>query len=110
MDQTKIYGTHGKGQSLCLSCAKRIYGNSLEMYLNTGDIQVLNDNNRPAYTSNELLCDECINRIFLPGKAEDFWWQVVPDQAEHIRLLLPFADFLETLRVDVMNLRSFTVE
>jgi poly(3-hydroxyalkanoate) synthetase len=108
MDQTKVYGIQGEGRNLCLSCAERIYGNSLEMYMNSGVIQILGDQERPRYASKGLLCDECLNWIFAPEQTEDSWWLVDPDPVEHLRLLAPFADFLETLQVDALDLRNIT--
>ena len=106
MDQSKGYGIQSEGRSLCLSCAERIYGNSLEMYVSSGVIQILSDQERPLYASNGLLCDECLNWIFPPENAEDLWWRVDPDPEEHRRLLAPFANFLETLEIDAMSLRN----
>ncbi len=111
MDQISgnVNGIHGEGQDLCLTCAEKIYGNSLEMYVSAGEIQLLHDQDRPAYTSRGLLCDECLNWIFSPDKTEDPWWLEDPDPEERIRLLAPFADFLETLQVDASNLRYVTI-
>ncbi len=109
MDQTNVHGIHGEGQSLCLNCAEKIYGNSLEMYMHSGDIQILIENDRPTYACRGLLCDKCFKWIFSPHKMEDPWWLKDPDPQECIRLLVPFADFLETLRVDARNLRSIAV-
>jgi hypothetical protein len=108
MDQSKILGIQGEGRTLCLSCAERIYGNSLDMYVNSGDIQLLSESDRPTHAIKGLLCDECLAWIFSPEKAEDSWWLVDPDPAEHLRLLAPFADFLETLQVDAVDLRNIT--
>jgi hypothetical protein len=106
MDRTKVYGIHGEGRNLCLSCAEKIYGSSLEMYVDTGELQILSDQERPQYASEGLLCDECLGWIFPPEKAEDRWWLVEPDPEEHRRLLAPFASFLETLEIDAMSLRE----
>lgn len=108
MIDTKAYGIYGEGRTLCQGCAERIYGNSLEMYLATRDIQVLSEQDRSSYTSKGLLCDDCFNWIFQPDKVKDPWWLVEPDPEDHIRLLAPFADFLEIHHVDVMNLRNIT--
>ena len=40
MDQSKGYGIQSEGRSLCLNCAEMIYGNSLDLYANSGEIQV----------------------------------------------------------------------
>lgn len=109
MINTQIYGFHAEGRTLCLSCAQRIYDDSLEMYLSTAAIQSLNDEDRPTYAHKGLLCDDCYNWIFQPEDIKESWWLVDPEAAEHIRLLAPFADFLESLQVDVMNLRNFTI-
>lgn len=110
MDQPKIYGIQGEGRSLCLDCAERVYGNSLDLYLNSNEIQVLGDKDRPTYASSGLLCDECLNWIFPPERTEDSWRLMEPDPEEQLRLLAPFADFLETLQVDAMNLRRITTK
>jgi hypothetical protein len=109
MDQSKGYGIQGEGRSLCLSCAERIYGNSLDLYVKSSQIQILGDEDRLTYASKGLLCDECLHWIFPSQKTEESWWLVEPDPEEHLRLLSPFADFLETLQVDAMNLRSITI-
>jgi hypothetical protein len=103
---TKVYGIHGEGRILCQSCAERLYGNSLEMYLAAGDIQRFSESDRPTYARQGLHCDDCSSWIFPPDKTEDSWWLVEPDPEEHLRLLAPFANFLETLQIDAMNLRS----
>ncbi len=87
MIETKVYGFQAEGQILCLSCAQRIYGDSLEMYLTTGDIQVFSDQDRPTYACKGLICDDCFNWIFQPDKTKDRWWLVEPDPEEHLRLL-----------------------
>jgi hypothetical protein len=111
MDQMSgnAYGILSEGKDLCLNCAEKIYGNSLEMYVSAGEIQILNEQDRPTYASRGLLCDECLNWIFSPDKTEDPWWLEDPKSEERIRLLAPFADFLETLQVDASNLRYVTI-
>jgi hypothetical protein len=106
MNNTEVYGIHGKGRILCHSCADRIYGISLERYLSAGEIQNLSESDRPAYASKGLLCDDCYSWIFQPDRTEDPWWLFDPDPVEHLRLLAPFANFLETIQVDTMNLRN----
>lgn len=104
MINTKVYGFQGEGRTLCQSCAERIYGNSLQMYLAASDIQVLSDQDRKTYASKGLLCDDCLSWIFQTKDIEESWWLVNPVPEEHVRLLAPFAVFLETLQVDVMNM------
>jgi hypothetical protein len=106
MINMNVYGIHGEGRILCQSCAKRLYGISLEMYLAAGEIHWFSDNDRPTYAPKGLLCDDCYRWIFRPDRTEDRWWLVDPDPEEHLRLLAPFADFLETLNIDTTNLRS----
>ena len=106
MDRTKVFGIHGEGRTLCLSCAERIYGDSLEMYVSSGVIQILSDEEGPLFAGKGLLCDECLDWIFPPERTEDSWWLVDPDPEEHRRLLAPFANFLETLEIDAMSLRN----
>ena len=108
MFNTKVFGFQSKWRSLCLSCAERIYGNSLEMHLNAGDLLIFTDSNRSTYACKGLLCDDCLKWIFQPEDDKDRWWLVDPEPEEHVRLLAPFASFLETLQVDVMNLRNIT--
>jgi hypothetical protein len=108
MINTQVYGIYSEVRILCLSCAERRYGNSLGMYLSAGEIQILSDQDRMTYSCKGLLCDDCFNWIFQPEKTKDPWWLVEPDLEEHLRLLAPFADFLETLRIDVMNLRNLS--
>ncbi len=111
MDQMSgnVYGIHSEGKVLCVNCAEKIYGNSLEMYVSAGEIQLLHDQDRPAYTSRGLLCDECLNWIFSPDQPADPWLLDDPDPQEGIRLLAPFADFLGTIQVDVTNLISIAI-
>ena len=106
MIKSKVYGIHGEGRILCQSCAERLYGNSLEMYLTAGEIQRFSESDRPTYASKGLLCDDCYSWIFRPDRTENPWWLADPDPEEHLRLLAPFADFLETLKIDTMNLRN----
>jgi hypothetical protein len=107
MIHTKVYGIHGEGRILCRSCAERLYGNSLEMYLSARDIQGFSESDRPTYARQGLLCDDCSSWIFQPDRTEDPWWRLEPGPEEHLRLLAPFANFLETLQIDAMNLRNF---
>jgi hypothetical protein len=109
MISTKVYGIYGEGRILCQSCAERLYGNSLEMYVSAGDLQKFSESDRTTYASHGLLCDDCSSWIFQPDRTEDPWWLVDPEPAEHLRLLGPFAGFLETLKIDVMNLRNLAV-
>jgi hypothetical protein len=106
MNNPNILGIHGEGRIPCQGCAERLYGNSLEMYLSAGEIHGFSESDRLTYASKGLLCDECFSWIFPPDKIEDPWWSQDPDPEEHLRLLAPFADFLETLNVDTMNLRN----
>lgn len=106
MIKTKVYGFQGEGRILCPSCADKIFGNSLELYLSAGDIQRISDEDRPTYARKGLLCDDCSNWIFSPDRTEDPWWLGDPDPEEYMRLLAPFANFLETLQIDVLNLRK----
>ena len=106
MMDAKVYGIYGEGRTLCLSCAESYYGNSLEMHLDAGEAQAFSDRDRSKYDFKGLLCDDCFHWIFRPDKPKDPWWLVEPSPEEHLRLLAPFADFLETLKVDVMNLRN----
>jgi hypothetical protein len=106
MINTKADGFHGEGRTLCLSCSEKIYGNSLEGYLCAGKLKKLGDPDRPADPSQGLLCDDCLCWIFRPEQGEETWWLVEPDPKEHLRLLAPFADFLETIQVDAANLRE----
>lgn len=106
MIDTEAYGIFGDGRILCQSCAEKLYGNSLVMYLTAGEIQSFKESDRTTYASKGLLCDDCSKWIFQPENTGDPWWLVDPDPQEHLRLLAPFADFLETLKVDVMNLRD----
>jgi hypothetical protein len=106
MNNTEVYGIHGEGRILCQSCAERIYGISLESYLSAGEIESFSESDRPRYAAKGLLCDDCYNWIFRPDRTVDPWWLVDPDPEEHLRLLAPFADFLETLQIDTMNLRN----
>jgi hypothetical protein len=71
-----------------------------------GDLQKFIESDRPMYASKGLLCDECSGWIFKPDCTEDAWWLHEPDPEEHLRLLAPFTDFLETHQVDVLNLRN----
>ena len=106
MVNTNISGIYAEGQILCRSCAERIYGNSLVMYITVGDFHKIHESVRPMYASKGLLCDDCSNWIFPPDQTEDPWWLVEPDPEEHLRLLAPFADLLETLQIDALNLRN----
>jgi len=108
MFNMKVYGFQIEGRSLCVICAEKILGKSLEMDRNTGDFMVFNDSDRQTYARKGLLCDGCHNWIFQPQDTEDRWWLVDPEPEEHVRLLAPFARYLETLQVDVMNLRNIT--
>jgi hypothetical protein len=54
MIPTKVYGIHGEGRILCPSCAERLYGSSLEMYLSAGEIQRFSESDRPTYASKGL--------------------------------------------------------
>ena len=107
MFNMKVYGFQSEGRSLCVGCAERIYG-SLKKFLNTDDSLIFTDSDRPAYACKGLLCDDCLKWIFLPQDTEDRGWLIDPEPQEQLRLLAPFADFLETLQIDVMNLRSIT--
>lgn len=100
------YGIHGEGRVLCQSCAERLYGNSLEMYIAAGDMQWFSESDRPTYAAKGLLCDDCSSWIFPPHRSGELWWLVDPDPEEHLRLLAPFADYLETLQIDALNLRK----
>ena len=104
--EMEFYGIYGEGRILCLSCAQRIYGTSLEMYLDAGDVQKFSDQDRSFYACKGLLCDECPNWIFQPDEIADAWWRKDPDPDEYIRLLAPFAIYLDTLRIDVSNFRE----
>ena len=108
MFNTKVFGFQIEERSLCLNCAERIYGNGLEMRLNAGNPLIFTDHDLPTYTRKGLLCDECLQWIFQPEDNKAPWWLIDPQPEEHLRLLAPFADFLETLQVDVMNLRNMT--
>lgn len=108
MFKLKVYGVQSKGRSLCLSCAERTYKNGLEKYLNADDSLIFTESDRPTYACKGLLCDDCLKWIFQPEVAQDPWWRVEPEPEEQLRLLAPFADFLETLQIDVMNLRNIT--
>jgi hypothetical protein len=105
MDEDKVCGLHGEGRILCGSCAGRIYGTSLEKYVKAGDLQVLGEEDGEPYAAKGLLCDECSQWIFRPDETEEKWWRTEPGVAEHLRLLAPFATFLERLGVDGTNLR-----
>ena len=107
MFNTKVFGFQSEGQRLCPSCAERIYG-GLETHLRAGDLLTLTDSDRPAYAGKGLQCDSCLHWIFQPVDDKDRWWLVDPEPEEHLRLLAPFADFLETLLIDVTNLRNIT--
>ncbi len=108
MINPEVYGFHAEGQILCFSCAQRIYGDRLEMNVITGDIQILREKERAFYASKGLLCDDCSTWIFQPHRTEDSWWLEDPDPEEYLRLLAPFADFLETREIDVTNLRDLS--
>jgi hypothetical protein len=108
MFNTKVFGFRSEGRSLCPSCAERIYGNDLQRYLNAGDFLTFTDNDRRTYAGQGLQCDDCLKWIFQPEDNKDPWWLVDSEPEEHLRLLAPFANFLETLQVDVMNLRNIT--
>lgn len=108
MFKMKVYGFQSAGRSLCLNCAERIYKNGLEKHMNADDSLFFTDSDRPTYACKGLLCDDCLKWIFQPADTQDSWWLVEPEPEEHLRLLAPFADFLETLQIDVMNLRSIT--
>jgi hypothetical protein len=109
MNEMKIHGISGEGRVLCLTCAERVYGNSLKRYLSSEEILGIRDTAAETYTEDGLICDECFAWIFQPANTEDPWWENEPDPEEHLRLLLPFADFLETLQIDAVNLRHIHV-
>ena len=109
MNETKIHGIMGEGRALCLTCAERVYGSSLKLYLSSGEILGIRDTDAETYTEEGLICEECFAWIFQPAQTKNSWWVNEPDPEEHLRLLLPFADFLETLQVDAVNLRQITV-
>ena len=106
MINLKVYGIYIEGRTLCKSCTKRLYGNSFEMHLTAREIQRITESDRPTSASKGLLCDNCSDWIFQSERTEEPWWLVEPDPDEHLRLLAPFADFLETLKIDAMNLRN----
>ena len=107
MFNMKVYGFQNAGRSLCLSCAEKVYG-GLGKHLTAGDLLIFSDSDRATYACKGLLCDDCLEWIFQPEDHESPWWLVDPEPAEHLRLLAPFADFLETLQIDVVNLRNIT--
>ena len=109
MNEMKIHGITGEGCVLCLTCAERIYGRSLKLYLSAGEVLGISDTDAETYIEEGLICDECFTWIFQPTQIEDPWWLDEPDPEEHLRLLVPFADFLETLQVDTVNLRHISV-
>jgi hypothetical protein len=106
MFNTKILGFQIEGRSLCVICAEKIYGKSLEMHLNDDNIVIFSEGDQASYTSKALRCDECLGWIFEPQGTKDSLWLVDPEPEEYLRLLTPFADFLETLQIDVKNLRN----
>lgn len=106
MEKSQIHGLYGEGRILCLSCAERIYGSSLEKYVLAGDLQMLWDEDRGPYAGSGLMCDECLCWIFKPDVVEMPWWREEPAVEEHLRLLAPFAVCLERLGVDVANMRE----
>jgi len=108
MFNMRIYGFQIEGRSLCVICAEKIYGKSLEMDRDISDVMIFDDSDQPTYAHKGLLCDDCLKWIVLPQDTEDRWWLVDPEPQEQLRLLAPFADFLETLQIDVMNLRNIT--
>lgn len=108
MFNTKVFGFQLEGRSLCPSCGERIYGNNLEMHMDAGDLLFYTESDRPAYADKGLQCDDCPHWIFQPDASKDSWWLVDPGPEEHLRLLAPFADFLETIQIDVKNLRNIT--
>ena len=108
MFHTKVFGFHSEGQILCPSCADRIYGESLELHLSAGNIRTFTDSDRSTYASKGLQCDNCLRWIFQPADSKVPWWLADPEPKEQLRLLAPFADFLETLQIDVMNLRNIS--
>jgi hypothetical protein len=102
-----IYGFHAEGRFLCQDCAHRIFGTSLELYLESGEVQAFYEEDSQAFASKGLLCDECFRWIFQPEVEEHPWWREDPDPAVHAEWLAPFADFMEMLEIDVTNLRQF---
>ncbi len=109
MNERNICGIRGEGQVLCLTCAERLYGNSLGLYLSSEEILGIRDTDAETYPEHGLICEECFTWIFRPVRTEDPWWVDEPDPEDHHRLLLPFADFLETLQIDVLNLRQVSL-
>jgi hypothetical protein len=105
MNEMKIYGIIGEGRVLCRTCAEKVYGRSLKLYLTSAEILGISNTEVETYAENGLICDECFAWIFQPTQPEDPWWLDEPDPEDHLRLLVPFADFLETLQVDAVNLR-----
>ena len=59
---------------------------------------------------NDKVNHECFEEswIFQPEDSEELWWLVNPQPEEHLRLPAPFADFLKTNLIDVMNPRSIS--
>jgi hypothetical protein len=108
MFKTNVFGFRSEGRNLCPNCAERIYGNVLDRYPNAGDFLTFTDSDRPTYAGQGLQCEDCLKWIFQPEDNKDTWWLVDPEPDEHLRLLAPFADFLATLQVDVVNLRNIT--
>lgn len=108
MFKLKVYGFQSESRSLCLSCAERIYKNNLEEHLNADNSLIFTESDRPAYAQNGLLCDDCLKWIFQPEVPQAPWWLVEPEPEKHLRLLAPFADFLETLQIDVTNFRHIS--
>ena len=108
MFHTRVFGFYKEGQILCPICANRMYGESLELHLSAGNILTFTDSDRPTYADKGLRCDNCLRWIFPPADDKNSWWLVDPEPEEQLRLLAPFADFLETLQIDVMNLRNIT--
>ncbi len=109
MNEKKIHGISGEGRVLCLICAERVYGSSLELYLSSEEILGICEIDAETYEEHGLICEECFAWIFQPVHTENPWWKNEPDPDEHLRLLSPFADFLNTLQVDSLNLRQITV-
>lgn len=108
MFNTQVFGFQIAGQRLCPSCAERMYGNGLETHLKAGDLLPFTNSDQPTYAGKGLQCDSCLRWIFRPADIKLPWWLVDPEPKEQLRLLAPFADFLETLQIDVMNLRNIT--
>lgn len=104
MEPKQVYGVYGEGRILCRHCAEGVYGASLEKSVRGGDLQILREEDRRTYGSRGLACDTCCHWIFPPDEAN--WWEEEPAAAEQLRLLEPFACYLEPLGVDVANLRE----